>query len=105
MAVSVAELVIVTGPVIVTVHVHGNATLAVIESVTGSARMMLAEPCSECSRISARLPTRAWHRKESRTRIDHASGSVPVHVHVRGHDHGSGHGHVVLRSRLSSAPH
>ena len=49
--------VAVAGPVIVAVHVHGNAPVDVIERVKKLPRTQIADFYWECSRISPRYRT------------------------------------------------
>jgi hypothetical protein len=82
--------VIVAGPVIVDVHLNGNATVGVIETVQGSMRLVgMATTLSKSRSVDILLAL-------DKT-TDHAHGGVPVQVHVYdhgcGHDHGHGHGH------------
>jgi hypothetical protein len=104
--VAVAVVVIVAGPVIVAVHVHGNAPVVVIEKVQKVARdavqadrwfllgvqQDLASIPDDLWRIEALIPKPdADQAYRPLTLLDRAHGGVPVHVH--GQDHGSGHGH------------
>ena len=69
----------VIGPVIVAVHVNGNAPVIVIGPVD------TVKPVLRLHRTV--VPTDS----DAATGADHDHGGVPVHVH--GHDHGAVHDH------------
>jgi hypothetical protein len=96
--------VIVIGPVIVAVHVHGNDTVIVIG--TGGSRSRASRALADTSNEmitgdstlapdpEPRSPPGIRLRRPIDNGSDHAHGGVPVHVH--GHDHGSDHDHGTL---------
>jgi hypothetical protein len=105
--VAVAAIVVVADPVIVAVHVNGNATVDVIERAQGSMRALCKRPWHTPAQptrgfptygreFSFRPPACIRRMLEDRS-FDHAHGGVPVqvhgHDHGRGHDHGHGHGY------------
>ena len=88
----VFAIVAVIAPVIVGVHMNGNATVGVIERINdwgSKLRSATARRGSQRSAFHVRMAIP--HPGESLERFDHAHGGVPVHVHGQGCDHGHGH--------------
>ena len=87
----VIVIVIVIDPVIVAVHVHGNAPVIVIATVAASLvseRIPLSEP-------------EPGAEESTSTGRDHVHGGD--HVHVHGHDHGADHVHGSGRFVITSS--